>query len=171
TWATLAASKPASWGATLAPDSKGNASGTSSPGERNLHPMVTVANNITSAQCFVKGVDDKINLTLMKEILTSRFGPIKELDVVASKGCAFLEFTTVEAARRAIMTSLPPNVGGEGGIRIIEGDPQSIKNPRGVPRIQIETRKERADRPPSRPNRGAPNGPFRGGPGRGRGGP
>lgn len=119
-----------------------------------------------------QGVDEKVSQTLMKEILIARFGPIKELEFVPSKACAFLEFATVEAARRAITTSLPVNAGGEGGIRIAEGDPDLLKGNRNLPRIVIETRKERSDRPVARNNRGPPNGPpFRGGPGRGRGGP
>ncbi len=107
----------------------------------------------------------------MKEILVARFGPLNAIDFVSSRACAFLEFATVEAARRAILASLPINAGGEGGIRIAEGDPESLKRQRDVPRIVIETRKERSDRPAPRGPRGTPNGPpFRGGSGRGRGG-
>ena len=81
-----------------------------------------------------------------------------------SKACAFLEFTTLDAARRAIVASLSPAAGGEGGIRIGDGS-------EGAPaRISVETRKERGDRPPPR---GPPMNGDRGGRGgfRGRGGP
>jgi hypothetical protein len=44
----------------------------------------------------------------LRNTLTGRFGPIKDLDIVRSKACAFLEFTNVDAARRAIVASLPP---------------------------------------------------------------
>jgi hypothetical protein len=105
-------------------------------------------------------------------VLTQRFGPVKELDVVRAKACAFLEFTTLDAARRAVIACLPPNAGGEGGIRIESPDGSFV-------RITVENRKERAERPASRPRGGGPpNGPdrgsFRGGRGgsmRGRGGP
>ena len=55
---------------------------------------------------------------MLKEVLTTRFGSIKELDIVRSKACAFLEFTTTESARRAVISCLPVSQGGEGGIRI-----------------------------------------------------
>lgn len=105
----------------------------------------------------------------LRNVLTSRFGAIKELEIVRSKACAFLEFTTLDAARRAIVASLPPNIGGEGGIRVGDGS-------EGPPaRIVVETRKERGERPPPRPingDRGRGGFRGRGGPNpRGRGGP
>lgn len=120
---------------------------------------------------FVQSVQENVTEAALRSTLTNRFGPIKDLDLVRSKACAFLEFSSVEAARRAIVASLPPSQGGEGGIRIDVGDGQHM-------RITIETRKERGERPPSRPRGGAPvnsdmrgGGSFRGrggGPGRGR---
>ena len=97
--------------------------------------------------------------------LTNRFGPLKDLEIVRSKACAFFEFLNIEAAKKAIIASLPQSQGGEGGIRIdVEG---------GQVRILVETRKERGERPVSRPRGGAPvNGENRGGGSfRGRGGP
>lgn len=100
-------------------------------------------------------------------MLTTRFGPIKDIDVVRSKACAFLEFTTVDAARRAIIASLPLGQGGEGGIRFEVSSPEG---PTQV-RISVETKKERGERPPPRPRGGAPpNGDVRGGFRGGRGG-
>ena len=108
---------------------------------------------------------------MLRSILTQRFGAIKELDIHRPKACAFLEFTTVEAARKAIVASLPVGQGGEGGIRI--GNGVDGGHP---PRILVETRKERGDRPPPRgpPVNGTNDnrrGTFRGrgGPGGGRG--
>lgn len=87
--------------------------------------------------------------------------------MVRSKACAFLEFQSVESARRAIRASLPTNLGGEGGIRI--GEDTDAER---APRITVEMRKERGERPmSSRPPRtGGPEqrGSFRGR-GRGRG--
>jgi hypothetical protein len=103
----------------------------------------------------------------LRNTLTSRFGAIKDLDIVRSKACAFLEFANVEAARRAIIASLPPPHGGEGGIRVDIGEGQHM-------RILVETRKERGERgerPISRPRGGPPvNGDMRGGGGGGGGG-
>lgn len=112
----------------------------------------------------------------MKAVLTARFGPIKELEIVRSKACAFLEFQNVDSARRAILASLPNHLGGEGGVRIGGGGDPAVPNfNRDAPRVLVETRKERGDRPPSRPRGGAPSGnergSFRGSAGRGRGAP
>ena len=87
-----------------------------------------------------------------------------------NKACAFLEFQQLEAAKRAIVASLPIQQGGEGGIRI-ETDGGA-----GQARILVETRKERSERPPPRGppmngERGRGGFRGRGGPGRGRGGP
>jgi hypothetical protein len=116
-------------------------------------------------------VQENVTEAALRNTLVSRFGPIKDLDLVRSKACAFLEFGSVDSARRAIVASLPASQGGEGGIRIDVGDGQQV-------RITVETRKERGERPVSRPRGGPPvngdaRGGFRGrggGPGRGRGG-
>lgn len=113
---------------------------------------------------------------MLSQYLTQRFGPLKDLEIVRTKACAFVEFTTVEAARRAIAISLPQSQGGEGGIWL---DAPSESGPQV--RITVETKKERNERPPSRPRGGAPgsDGAQRGGAnvgggnfrGRGGGGP
>jgi hypothetical protein len=90
--------------------------------------------------------------------LTSNFGPLKELDIIRSRYCAFGEFQTIDAARRAIVASLPQSQGGQGGIWIEVPGGDSV-------RIIVDTRKERNDRPPARPRGGAPQGA-----GEGRGG-
>ncbi|CAE6395944.1 unnamed protein product [Rhizoctonia solani] len=149
----------------------------------NLPPQAQAALAVNTPQCFIKLNDwvrdsatgnqaqsnaESVSPTALKEVLTARFGAIKELEVVRSKACAFLEFISVESARRAILASLPVNQGGEGGIRIGE----DTANER-APRITVEMRKERGDRPMSggRPRTGGPEqrGSFRGRGGRGRG--
>ena len=98
----------------------------------------------------IESVSDKD----LKHVLTTRFGPLKECEIVRNKACAFLEFTTLDAARRAIVASLPAAQGGEGGIRIDVGGDAPV-------RISVETRKERGERPPPR------GGPVNGERGRG----
>lgn len=108
----------------------------------------------------------------LRAVLTARFGPIRDLEIVRSKACAFLEFEKLESAKKAIIASLPQHLGGEGGVRIGDGDPAVPNFSRDAPRISIETKKERGDRPPSKPRGGAPPGGERGGYrglGRGRG--
>lgn len=91
----------------------------------------------------------------LRQVITQRFGPIKEVEVVRSKACAFLEFVNLDSAKRAIIASLAPPQGGSGGVRI---DTET-----GPVKIFVETRKERGDRPISRPRGGGPGGPNGGG--------
>jgi hypothetical protein len=156
--------------------------------QREPHPLYVAATNVSNALCFVKvrccrvtsvicysdflqSVQENVTEAALRHTLVSRFGAIKDLDLVRSKACAFLEFSNLDSARRAIVASLPASQGGEGGIRIDVGDGQQV-------RITVETRKERGERPVSRPRGGVPvngdaRGGFRarggGGPGRGRG--
>ncbi|KAL4254785.1 Ras GTPase-activating protein-binding protein [Abortiporus biennis] len=173
TWANLAAANPTKWGSAVAQEIKGISeapASTSSPAPTSSvhspapharpqqhHPAYTAALNVTTPHCFVKGVIETVSDAGLKSVLTQRFGSLVTIEIVRSKACAFLEFSTVDSARRAIAASLPTNQGGEGGIRI--GAPGD----NNAPRIVVETRKERNERPPPR---GAPNG----GDTRGRGG-
>ncbi|KDR80031.1 hypothetical protein GALMADRAFT_208255 [Galerina marginata CBS 339.88] len=142
-------------------------------GRGHESPAYLAAQGITHAQCFVKGVVEPISQTLLQTTLTQRFGPIKELEIVRAKACAFLEFASVDSARRAITASLGHGQGGEGGVWVDVGGEV------GQLRLSVETKKERGERPPSRPRGGAPpvagngHGDGRGAPGggfRGRGG-
>lgn len=76
----------------------------------------------------------------------SRFGEVTKVEIVKSKACAFVEFAQVASARKAIVASLTPAQGGEGGVRVGDG------------KLNFETRKEKDER---RPKGGA--GPGRGG--------
>jgi len=200
TWANLAAANPSGWGQVsanargvstsvkpTAPPPKPAAAAPPRKEEppidtSNMSAQAQAAMTITTPQCFVKLNDwvrdngpgtptansaESVSPVALREVLAARFGPIKELEVIRSKACAFLEFQSVDSARRAILASLPNNLGGEGGIRI--GDDTTTER---APRITVEMRKERGDRPmPGRPPRtGGPEqrGSFRGR-GRGRG--
>ncbi|KAJ3996421.1 hypothetical protein F5050DRAFT_1759159 [Lentinula boryana] len=183
TWANLAASNTRKWGNAVAHESRGSSenvsnspaaastSGAQTPVKssatpsRTPHPAYAAAQSLTTAQCFIKSVTDQIGSQALTQALT-RFGSLKgPVDIVRSRGCAFAEFTTVDAARRAIIMSLPPAAGGEGGVKVDIGDNETLK-------IIVETKKERGDRPFNR-SRGGP--PFAGegrgsGPSDGRGG-
>ncbi|CAA7264295.1 unnamed protein product [Cyclocybe aegerita] len=153
------------------------------PDHQHQHPAYAAALALTTPQCFIKGVTEPVSQSALTTVLTQRFGPVKEVEIVRSKACAFLEFMSVDAARRAIIASLSVHAGGEGGVWIDVGGEV------GQVRISVETKKERGERPPARPRGGAPpqgnghhghgqqegvRGGFRGrgGPaGRGRGGP
>ncbi|KAJ7666137.1 hypothetical protein DFH06DRAFT_267765 [Mycena polygramma] len=186
TWANLAAANSKKWGSAVAQDSRGTtevapaapsapqapagppsgppAAQRGPPGQQGQqHPNLVAALSVTTPQCFVKGVIEPISATLLTNHLTTHFGPMKDLEIVRSKACAFFEFLNLEAARKAIVASLPQGQGGEGGVWIDCGGDV------GALRISIETRKERGDRPVSRPRGGGPMGEGRGGEGRGRG--
>ncbi|SJK98775.1 uncharacterized protein ARMOST_02044 [Armillaria ostoyae] len=137
---------------------------------RTAHPAYVAAQAVTTSHCFVKGVTEPVSQSALTAQLAN-FGTIKEIDIVRSKACAFVEFTSVDAAKRAIIASLPTTQGGRGGIWVEanNGEVASVQ-------ITVEVKRERSDRPVSRPRGGAPQGETRGGSGggfrgaRGRGG-
>lgn len=178
-WASLAASNSKGWGSAVAQQSRGTTETVLIPAPpaqattptpapapqrpqgqqgRQEHPSYVAAQTVTTASCFVKGVTEPISQTALQNTLTTRFGPIKELEIVRSKACAFIEFQSVDFAKRAIVASLSQHQGGEGGVWIDVGGEV------GQVRITVETKKERGDRPISRPRGGAPpaNGDGRG---------
>jgi hypothetical protein len=114
--------------------------------------------------CISQSVTENVTQNALRDTLTNRFGPIKELEIVRSKACAFLEFVNIDSAKRAILASLPISQGGEGGIRVDGTEGNSG-------RVTVEMRKERGERPPPRPrSTGEGRGSIGGGPGSERGG-
>ena len=81
--------------------------------------------------------------------VASRFGEVARIEIVKQKACAFVEFAKVESARKAIIASLTPAQGGEGGVKAD-----------GHGKLNFEMRKDKEDR---RPKGGAPTGGGRGG--------
>ncbi|KAF9262256.1 hypothetical protein L218DRAFT_867827 [Marasmius fiardii PR-910] len=197
TWANLAAANSKKWGAAVAQESRGTtevvpsspASGSQTPqapgtpggasgtrqGGRSPHPAYQAAQSVAIPQCFIKNIGENITEPALKQAL-QRFGGVKQAEIVRQRGCAFVEFTSVDAAKRAITASLPPNAGGEGGVKVeVPGE--------GPVRVVVETKRDRSDRPPNTRGRGGPpfgdgrgsgnaggdRGSFRGRGGRGRG--
>ncbi|KAF7426099.1 hypothetical protein PC9H_008465 [Pleurotus ostreatus] len=182
TWANLAAANSKKWGSAVAQEVRGTTevlapTATPSPGPANgaQSPVTpsrggpphqyqrgpkgdptSILASITTPSCFVKGVIDLVSQATLSQVLTTRFGPIKEVEVVHSKACAFIEFQSVDSARKAILASLPYSQGGEGGIRIDVGTDSPV-------RINVETKKERGDRPVSRGRGGGMGNGDRGG--------
>ncbi|ORY92429.1 hypothetical protein BCR35DRAFT_348827 [Leucosporidium creatinivorum] len=167
-WASLAASNKVKWG-NQAVENKGVSSAAPpppsvvTPAERPAppaaaagRPLIDAVLTINSPSCFVKGVLDPVTDKALRDILTSRFGPIREFDIIRSKACAFIEFERVDSARRAIQASMRPSEGGEGGIVVVPGS-----------MIHVVERKNPGDRPASRPRGGGAAGDDRSGGGRG----
>ncbi|KAK7437885.1 hypothetical protein VKT23_007698 [Stygiomarasmius scandens] len=182
TWANLAATNSKKWGSAVAQESRGTTenvpstpsggSGTHTPqnapatpgGPRggSPHPAYAAAQAVSIPQCFIKSVGENVTEPALKTAL-QRFGPVKSVEIVRNKACAFAEFTTAEAAKRAIINSLSPNAGGEGGLK--------VETESGPARVIVETKRERGDRPPPRGRGGPPFNEGRGaGGGEGRGG-
>ncbi|GAA6050287.1 hypothetical protein JCM3770_002772 [Rhodotorula araucariae] len=177
-WASLAASNATRWGRT-ANENKGTSTApppapaaterpagpASAPAPATAaaaHPPVQFVEAVLAVkqpQCFVKGVLETVSDALLRDTLTSRFGPLKEVDIVRSKACAFIEFEKLDAARRAIQVSLRPVDGGEGGIMLPLEDGT-------FQRINVVERKPHNERPVSS-NRGGRGGGAAGGEGRG----
>ncbi|GAA5853601.1 hypothetical protein JCM9279_005071 [Rhodotorula babjevae] len=103
-------------------------------------PFVHAVLAVKQPQCFVKGVLETVSDRLLRDTLTTRFGPLKEVDIVRSKACAFIEFEKLDSARRAIQVSLRPTDGGEGGIMLPLDDGSHQ-------RINVVERKPHGDRP------------------------
>ncbi|GAA5958453.1 hypothetical protein JCM21900_001475 [Sporobolomyces salmonicolor] len=99
---------------------------------------------VTQPACFVKGVVEFVPEATLRHVLTTRFGPLKEVDIVRSKACAFIEFESLHSARRAIQASLRPSEGGEGAI--LFDVPTGEKA-----RINVVERKPHSERPVPRP--------------------
>ena len=95
-----------------------------------------------------QGGGDATDETAVRQA-AARFGEVKSIEVLKTKACAFVEFVKVDSARRAIIASLSPSQGGEGGAKVQGGV------------LNFEVRKEKDER---RPKAGP------GGPGMGRGG-
>ncbi|KAF5345899.1 hypothetical protein D9758_011441 [Tetrapyrgos nigripes] len=169
TWANLAAANSKKWGSAVAQESRGtteNVPSTPSAGSgahtpQNVpatpvgpragtpHPAYVAAQSVNIPQCFIKSVNEAVTEAALKTAL-SRFGPVKSVEIVRNKACAFAEFQNAEAAKRAIIASLSVNAGGEGGLKVeAEG---------GTQRVIVETKRERGDRPVNNRGRGGP--PF-----------
>jgi len=132
TWATLAAAgsrKPAPTASSSSSASRSPNTQSASLLPSNSKPVVfsptaqltspytlTMIQTINTNNCFVKGVTYQTDEKELKSVLTSKFGPIAAIDVVKEKACAFLEFNSVEAARRAIAYCLPVTSGGHGEV-------------------------------------------------------
>ncbi|GAA5840199.1 hypothetical protein JCM3766R1_004125 [Sporobolomyces carnicolor] len=158
-WASLAASNSTKWGSF----NKAAAASTQKPVETTAAPTPPTpapqpsasstapapqfneqVQAVGHANCFVKGVLEYVTEKQLREVLTTRFGPIKDLDIIRSKACAFVEFHNLNDARKAIQVSMRHQDGGENGI--------NFETPTGEKaRINVVERKPHNERPPPKP--------------------
>jgi hypothetical protein len=105
TWANLAANDSEKWGTQVA-EAKGPVASvpvnppkqSPQPQQQQLQNKPTKPENIS---IFVKNVQQTMTEEQLKEAF-SKFGAIKTLTVVHSKSCAFLDFSNVESAHKAL---------------------------------------------------------------------
>ncbi|GAA5879502.1 hypothetical protein JCM3774_002701 [Rhodotorula dairenensis] len=170
-WASLAAAGSTKWGKVTseakgvsaavpqaAPAAERTAPITAGPAVASSSPAFTEAVlAVKTPSCFVKGVVEAVTDQMLRDTLTTRFGPLKEFDIVRSKACAFIEFEKLDHARKAIQVSMRPSEGGEGAI-FITAEPGGAQH-----RINVVERKPHDQRPVSKRGGGAMGGTDRGG--------
>lgn len=121
TWANLAASNATTWGNAVRSDARG-VSSNAPPAAAAVSTSSTSARPSTTSQqgsrasgkdntssspasVFIKSVQPEHVTESQLRSALSQFGTLKELSLVPSRGCAFAEFTSVDAARKAMSTS------------------------------------------------------------------
>ncbi|KAK4688652.1 hypothetical protein P7C73_g1453, partial [Tremellales sp. Uapishka_1] len=122
----------------------------SASGPSGRSPAYDAVFKVNTPHCFVKlpnwsienpNGGDSIDENALRQAVT-RFGEVVKVEIVRAKACAFVEFKTVESARKAIIASLQTSQGGEGGVKVGDG------------KINLETRKDKEDRTPKGGRRG-----------------
>ncbi|TIB98326.1 NTF2-like protein [Wallemia mellicola] len=140
TWANLAASNSKKWGQVaqdkVSPSIQSAATATSprtnkADASKPLSQAQQNVQSVSHALCFVKNVTDQVQGNELRSILQAKFGLIRDVDVVRTKACAFVQFDKIESAKKAIIASHSKDQGGEGGIKI------------GNQTVMLESRREK----------------------------
>lgn len=131
TWANLAASNATKWGSTVSAEAKGV-----SAVKENVAPAQPVQkaagggagqtpggqsfkDRTGPASVFIKNVvAEQMPPQGLQAALEALFGPMKECQLLPSKGCAFGEFVSAESAKKAMQMSQPVSQGGQGGVKV-----------------------------------------------------
>lgn len=80
--------------------------------------------------CYLKNILEGVDASDVRQTLSKRFGTIRELDLMPDKGCGFVEFASVEQARRAVQACMPVNQGGAGFITLQKSGWQIVVEPK-----------------------------------------
>ncbi|KAJ1034622.1 hypothetical protein NDA18_001478 [Ustilago nuda] len=101
-WATLAASDATRWGSNVSTEAKGVSTSRPTPTPAAAStPAKPAAATTASASVYMKNVvADQVDDASLRQALEA-FGTVKDLQIIAQRSCAFAEFTSVEAARKA----------------------------------------------------------------------
>ncbi|SAM78740.1 related to Ras-GTPase-activating protein binding protein 2 [Ustilago bromivora] len=105
TWATLAASDATRWGSNVSTEAKGVSSSRPTPtpaaASTPAKPAAATTAGPASASVYIKNaVADQVDDGSLRQALEA-FGTVKDVQIIAQRSCAFAEFTSVEAARKA----------------------------------------------------------------------
>lgn len=172
TWANLAASNVAQWGSTVsaeakgisaeakpraAPATSGAKSGAATPAKNGATPATGGAAAAKgNANVYIKNVvSDRVPEASLKSSLESQFGAVKSCQIMAQRNCAFVEFVSVDSAKKAIAAS-----SDKGGV-VVTKDGFAV---------QIEERRKQQPERLQGPNNGSSFRGGRGGANTGRGG-
>ncbi|CAO1617657.1 unnamed protein product [Parajaminaea phylloscopi] len=119
TWANLAASNATTWGSAVRADAKGvSAAAAPAPAQTSARPSAGPraqgqaaggAGGSAAAQpgaVFIKNVQpEHVSESALRSTLEKSYGPLKDLQVISTRGCAFATFSNPEHAKRAISAS------------------------------------------------------------------
>ena len=105
TWATLAASDATRWGSNVSTEAKGVSSSRPTPtpaaASTPAKPAAATTAGTASVSVYIKNVVvDQVDDASLRQALEA-FGTVKDVQIIAQRSCAFAEFTSVEAARKA----------------------------------------------------------------------
>ncbi|KAJ9477335.1 Nuclear transport factor 2 [Pseudozyma hubeiensis] len=111
TWATLAASDATRWGSNVSTEAKGVSSSrpaaaatSAKPASAGAAPKSATAASSgasSSPSVYIKNVvADQVTDAALRQALEA-FGTVKDLQIIASRSCAFAEFSSVDGARKA----------------------------------------------------------------------
>ena len=136
TWATLAASDATRWGSNVSTEAKGVSSSRPAAAASNpaaQKPAAKPSSNgasaagTASASVYIKNVvAEHVSESALRSALEA-FGTLKEVSINAARSCAFADFATVDAARKAAAKGTL-NVGGDWSVTVEER-----RKPTGAP--------------------------------------
>lgn len=141
TWANLAASNATKWGTAVSAEARGVSSAREkapAPTQQSTQPSNGPARSPkVDTHVFIKNVvTEQMPSEGLQAVLEAKFGPMKECHIVPAKACAFGEFTSPDAAKKAIQAG-QVKVGASGWTITIEEKrkqndrPQASRGARG----------------------------------------
>ncbi|KAF9117169.1 hypothetical protein BGX27_000018 [Mortierella sp. AM989] len=123
TWANLAAKNSNQWGSHANSAVKATSINVAQPSPKPQSPQPSAAQTQNKPQgqkpsgrddvhgIYVKNITEKMTMEQLREAF-SKFGPVKNLEFISKKGCAHVDFETIDAMQAALKQN-KVNVGSE----------------------------------------------------------